>query len=131
MSFNDRWRQLTAAARQMPEAPLPALNVERILSARRSLAEAAAPAQRTLRIGWFPPGLAAAAVLACVLGCAAGLDPRPAARDAGLFLADLPRQVPRSPALLAAPTLPSAAAVMGDLVHQSSTLFPGFSESSP
>lgn len=126
MSFADRWQRLTAAARHAPGEPLPTLDVARILAARRPLP----PPERVVRIGWFPPGLAAAAVLAGIFAVAAGLDPRPAARDAGAFLADLPRQVPRSPAL-SAPALPSASALMGDLVHQSSALFPGFTEPSP
>lgn len=115
--FDDRWRALTAAARRAPEEPLPTLDVELILAARH---RAGAPAAlRVIRIGWFPPGLAAAAMLACGLSWLAGLDPRPALSDAGMFLADLPAQVPHAP-MLSPPVAVPSPSVLTDLMPDTS-----------
>ena len=109
--FDRQWQRLTAAARRAPPVADPQLDIERILAARR-------PAPRIVRIGWFPPGLAAAAVLAAAISFAAGLDPRPAAENAALFLADLPHQVPRAPSAFAPPALllPSPASLVPQTV---------------
>ncbi len=108
--FEHQWQRLTAAARRAPPAVDPQLDIEGILAARR-------PAPRIVRIGWFPPGLAAVAVLAAVISFAAGLDPRPTAEHAASFLADLPNQVPRAPAAFAAPiTLPPPASLIPQTV---------------
>lgn len=108
--FEHQWQRLAAAARKAPPVADPRLDLERILAARRT-------APRIVRIGWFPPGLAAAAVLAAVISFAAGLDPRPAAENAALFLSDLPNQVPRAPAAFAPPvTLPPPASLVPQTV---------------
>lgn len=121
--FTERWLALTAAARRLPLPPPPlTLDVERILAARR--------APRRLRIGWFPPGLAAAAVLAFGLSWQAGLDPRPALSDARMFLADLPAQVPHAPAFPPPLTVPSPT-VLTALLPAPTTWLPTFSETSP
>lgn len=109
--FNDAWRVLTAAAKRAPADPLPTLNVEQILAARRGAGPHAT--QRVIRIGWFPPGLAAAAMVACGLAWLAGLDPRPALSDAGMFLADLPSQVPHAPMLSPPVEIPSPSVLLG------------------
>ena len=114
--FDERWQRVIRAARQVPAEPDAQLNVARILAARRQVPVHQAPARREpLRIGWFPPGLAAAAVLAALLSVAAGLDPLPAAGRAGSFLADLPQQVPHAPALAPPVDLPPAASVIAYL----------------
>ena len=85
---------------------------------------------RVIHIGWFPPGLAAAAMLACGLSWMAGLDPRPALSDAGMFLADLPAQVPRAPMLSPPIAIPSPS-VLTDLLPNTSFTYAIFSEKSP
>lgn len=126
--FDDRWRTLTAAARRAPDEPLPTLDVERILAARHRASAQTAP--RVIRIGWFPPGLAAAAMLACGLSWLGGLDPRPALSDASMFLADLPAQVPHAPMLLPPVAVPSPS-VLTDLMPKASFTFTIFSETTP
>ncbi len=121
--FTDRWLLLAAAARQIPEPPLPALDVQRIVAVRRR-------PPPPLRIGWLPPGLAAAAMVAAAVSWWGGLDPGPMARDTGGFLADLPRQVPHAPNL-PAPALPSAGGLMTALLDQSRRFIPDSAESAP
>ena len=126
--FSDRWPTLTAAARRAPDEPLPTLDVERILAARHRAGVPVAP--RVIRIGWFPPGLAAAAMLACRGAWMAGLDPRPALSDAGMFLADLPAQVPHAPMVMPPFSVPSPK-VLTDLMPTTSFTFSMYAETSP
>jgi hypothetical protein len=109
--FDQRWQRLVRAARQAPAERQPTLDVARILAARQR----PIPRPAVLRIGWFPPGLAAAALLALLFSVAAGLDPRPAAFRAGSFLVDLPLQVPHAPALAPPVAMPRAADVLAYL----------------
>lgn len=120
MTFTDRWLRLAAAARQAPVEPLPTLDVDRVLAARR-------PPPRIIRIGWFPPGLAAAAMLACAGTWAAGFDPRPALTGASMFLADLPQQVPHSPAVPVPFEVPSASALVASVADFMPTPVSAFS----
>lgn len=107
--FEGQWQRLTDAARRAPPEAETPLDLERILAARRS-------APRIVRIGWFPPALAAAAVLAALISIAAGLDPRPTAEHAASFLSDLPRQMPRAPAITPPVELPSPATLVPQTV---------------
>jgi len=124
--FDTRWRALTAAAKRASSEPLPTLDVDKIL-ARRPPREMG---PRVIRIGWFPPGLAAAAMLACGLSWMAGLDPRPALSDASKYLADLPAQVPHAP-MLAPPVAVPSPSVLTDLLPNTSFTQAIFSEKSP
>lgn len=129
-AFDDRWRALTTAAKRAPCEPLPSLDVDKIL-ARRPAREMS---PRVIRIGWFPPGLAAAAMLACGVAWLAGLDPRPALSDAGIFLADLPAQVPHAPMFSPPVAVPSPTVVtdlLTDLLPNASFTKAIFSETSP
>ena len=132
MTFDDQWQRLVQAAREAPETPSQTLDVERIVASRRLHLRPSplSPPSRTVRIGWFPPGLAAAAVMAGICAFLAGIDPRAAAFDAGVYLADLPRQVPRAPAF-SAPAFPSAARLMDDMIDQSTRFIPFSTETSP
>ena len=105
--FSARWQELVQAARQAPAAQMQPVDVARILAARRRRPE-------PLRIGWLPPSLAAAALIACTIGWAAGLELSPLPADPGTLLASLPQQVPRAPHL-PAPDLPSASGLMAQL----------------
>ncbi len=105
--FPERWQELVRAARQAPAAADTPVDVARILAARRRH-----PAR--LRIGWLPPTLAAAALIACAIGWAAGLELSPMPAEAGSFLVHLPQQVPRAPHL-PAPDLPPATVLVAQL----------------
>lgn len=126
--FDARWRTLTAAARRVQKSPLPTFDVEKLLAARR--ASTGQAGHRVLRIGWFPPGLAAAAMLACGGAWMAGLDPRPALSDAGMFLADLPAQVPHAPMVVPPFSVPSPK-VLTDLMPTTPFTFSIYAETSP
>lgn len=112
-SFDDRWKRLAQAARHAPADPPVQLDVARILAARRARPGNAEPRlgsgnrHATIPIGWLPPSLAAAALIAVAALLATGFDPLEPAGQAAGFVRDLPSQVPHAPPLAPPFAVPS------------------------
>ncbi len=71
-------------------------------------------------------------MLACGLAWQAGLDPRPVLSDVGIFLADLPAQVPHAPAYPPPLSVPSPSLLTAYLPTSISiTWLPTFPETAP